>query len=235
MALGQAFQWGLVARNVATLVAAPRATHSEMTVLTPEQARTFLETARNDRLEALYRVALSLGLRRGEALGLRWEDIDFEQRTLRVSFALQALKEKLTLVEPKTMTSRRTIPLPFALVSALRAHYARQLQERLLAGDRWQEHGLVFPTSIGTPMHAGNLVRSFHALLKRAGLPSIRFHDLRHSCASLLAAQGVPARVAMEILGHSDIRVTQNIYTHVFDDAKRAAADAMDRALGDVA
>ena len=136
------------------------------------------------------------------------------------------------LVAPKTVNSRRTLPLPPMLVSALRAHRARQLEERLCAGTRWQDHDLVFSTSIGTPINPPNLVRTFHRLLERAGLPPMRFHDLRHSCATLLAAQGVPARVAMDILGHSDIRVTQNIYTHVFDDAKRQASDAMQRLFG---
>ena len=101
-------------------------------------------------------------------------------------------------MEPKTANSRRVLPLPSVLVTALREHQVRQLEERLKAGPRWQEHGLVFPTSLGTPMHAGNLVRSFHKLLERANLPPMRFHDLRHSCATLLAAQGVPARIAME-------------------------------------
>ena len=233
MALGQALKWGLVARNVATLVTTPRAERMTINALTPTQSRALLEAARGDRLEALYRVALSLGLRRGEALGLRWSDIDLEARTLRVEVALGVIDGKLVLGEPKTETSRRTLPLPAALVPALRTHHARQLEERLAAGGKWQDTGYVFTSSVGTPIHPGNLMKSFHALLGRAGLPRIRFHDLRHSCASLLAAQGVPARVAMEVLGHSDIRITQNIYTHVFDEARHEATDAIDRALGD--
>ncbi|HSH79967.1 MAG TPA: site-specific integrase [Herpetosiphonaceae bacterium] len=188
----------------------------------------------NDPLEALYRVALSLGLRRGEALGLRWEDLDLERRTLRVAVSLGVVNGKLVLGEPKTATSRRTLELPAALVTALRVHRARQLEERLLAGSRWQETGFVFTSSVGTPIHPGNLLKAFHALLNRAGLPRVRFHDLRHSYASLLAAQGISARVAMEMLGHSDIRVTQNIYTHVFEEARHEVTDAISRALGDV-
>ena len=118
------------------------------------------------------------------------------------------------------------------LIAALRTHRARQLEAQLLGGTGWKDQwGLVFTTSVGTPIHPRNLNRSFKALLQRGGLPNIRFHDLRHSCASLLAAQGVPARMAMEILGHSDIRLTQNIYTHVFDESKRQAADVMDQLL----
>ncbi len=228
-ALGQALKWGQVPRNVATLVEPPRAERFEIRPLDRDEAAQLLAAARGDRLEALYRVALSLGLRQGEALGLRWEDIDLAGRTLRVARALQAVRGALTLVEPKTKGSRRSLPLPRALVGALREHRARQDAERLALGAAWQERGLVFCTRVGTPIHPRNLVRSFHALRKRAGLPPLRFHDLRHSCLSLLAAQGIPARVAMEIAGHSDIRLTQNVYTHVYDEAKRQAADAIDR------
>jgi integrase len=185
-------------------------------------------------MEALYVVALSLGLRRGEALGLRWEDVDLDTRTLRIEVSMGVVGGKLTLGEPKSATSRRTLPIPASLVTALRAHAIRQMEERLVVGSRWQDTGYVFTSTVGTPIHPGNLMKSFHALLDRAGLPRIRFHDLCHSCASLLAAQGVPARVAMEVLGHADIRITQNIYTHVFDEAKQQAADAMDRLFGDV-
>ena len=174
-------------------------------------------------------MALSLGLRQGEALGLRWNDIDTGARTLHVAQALQAVKGTRSLMEPKTENARRTLPLPVAMVGALRSHRTRQLEDRLRAGAGWRDHGLVFPTSVGTPIHPRNLVRSFHALLKRAELAPIRFHDLRHSCLSLLAAQGIPARMAMEIAGHLDIRLTQNVYTHVYDEAKQQAADVMDR------
>lgn len=228
-ALNQALRWGLVARNVAALVEPPKVEHFRITPLSPAQATAVLETAKGERLEAVYRVALSLGLRQGEALGLRWEDIDLEGRTLRVTVALQAVNGTLTLVAPKTDNARRTLPLPLALVAALRAHRARQAEERLKLGEHWHDHGLVFCTRFGTPIHPRNLVRSFHSLRERAGVPHLRFHDLRHSCLSLLAAQGIPARVAMEIAGHSDIRLTQNVYTHVYDEAKQQAAEAMDR------
>jgi integrase len=228
-ALNHAYRWELVSRNVALLVEPPRIEPTAIHLLTLAQARVLFEQARGDRLEAVYRVALSLGMRQGEILGLRWQDIDFETRVLRVAFALQAVHGKLQLVKPKTAHSDRTLQLPATLVQVLKAHRTRQLEERLLAGDQWQEHGLVFTTRVGTPIHPRNLMRSFYALLKRAALPPMRFHDLRHSCASLLAAQGIPARVAMEILGHSDIRLTQNIYTHIFDEAKQHAADVMDR------
>jgi integrase len=228
-ALNQALKWGLVARNVATLVEPPKVERFEIKPLAPTDANRLLDAARDDRLEALYRVALSLGLRQAEALGLRWEDIDLDKRTLRVSKALQVIKGEMQLVEPKTASARRILPLPSALVAALKAHRARQAAERLKMGEAWQDHDLVFCTRVGTPIHPRNLIRSFQALRERAGLPPMRFHDLRHSCLSLLAAQGVPARVAQEIAGHSDLRLTLSVYTHVYDEAKQQVADVMDK------
>jgi len=230
-ALGQALKWGLVARNVATLVDPPRSVRHEIAFLTPAQARTFLDVVRGDRQEALYRVALSLGLRQGEALGLRWQDVDLDDRTLRVRVALQRIGGKLVLTEPKTRQSRRSIPMPGSVVAALREHRDRQTFERATAGDRWQDWGLVFPTPTGTPVDARNAVRHFKAALVRAGLPPMRWHDLRHSCASLQLAQGIAPRVVMETLGHSQIGITMNTYSHVIPEMQRQAADLMDDLL----
>ena len=163
-----------------------------------------------------------------EVLGLKWDAIDFQARTLRVNAALQRIEGKLQLVEPKTARSRRTLQMPEAVITALRAHRVRQLEEKMLAGERWQDTGLAFTTSIGTPMDARGLIRKFHALLKKAGLPRSRFHDLRHSCASLLLAKHVPARVVMELLGHSQISLTLDTYSHVMPAMLREAADSMD-------
>jgi integrase len=231
IALGQALKWGLVARNVATLVNPPRHQRPEIQPLSPEEARTFLQSIQGDRLEVLYSVALALGLRQGEALGLRWGDIDLQARTLRVNAALQRFDKRLQLVEPKTERSRRTLPLPETICAALRAHRVRQLEEKMLAGEHWQETGLAFTTSIGTPLDPRNVVRRFHGLLKKAGLPRLRFHDLRHSCASLLLAQGVELRAIMDILGHSQISITADLYTHVMPAMKRDAADLMNAIL----
>jgi integrase len=230
-ALNMALKWGLVSRNVATLVGPPRIQRKEIRSFAPEDARTFLKAIKGDRLEALFSVALSLGLRQGEALGLRWQDVDFDAGTLRVSFAIQRIEGRLQMVEPKTERSRRVLPLPKTVVSALRAHRSRQLEEKLALGPEWQETGLVFTSSIGTPLEPRNVVRKFHALLKDAGLPRSRFHDLRHSCASLLLAQGVPARTVMEILGHSQISLTMNTYAHVMPAMKQDAMDLMESIL----
>lgn len=231
-ALGQALKWGDVVRNVATLVDPPKVERHEVEPLTPEQARVFLAAAKGHRYEALYTVALALGLRQGEALGLRWEDVDLDRATLRVRAQLQRIDGKLRLTEPKSKRSRRLVSLPAFAVDALREHRVRQLQERLLAGSRWQDHGLVFPSTIGTPMDARNLVTQYHRLLEQAGLPRKRFHDLRHTCATLLLIQGEDLNVVKEVLGHSQISLTADTYQHVAEALKRGAADRMQALLG---
>lgn len=229
-ALNQAVKWGQVARNVAALTDPPRVERPEMQALSPDQARRFLDAVRGDRAEALYSVALSLGLRQGEALGLRWQDVDLDAGELRVRVALQHLSgEAPCLVEPKTRQSRRTLPLTPGLVAQLRAHRTRQLEERLRAGDGWQGEawGLVFTNTAGGPLSKWTLTHQYKRHLERAGLPAIRFHDLRHSCASLLVAQGVHPRVVMDILGHSTIALTMNTYSHVLPQAHRDAAELL--------
>jgi integrase len=201
----------------------------EIQPLTREEARQFLEVAREDRLGALYSVALTMGLRQGEALGLRWEDVDLEARLLHIRFQLQRIEGKgLQLVPPKTAPSRRTLAIPPTIIANLREHRARQLEERLLAGSRWTQSGLVFTTPIGTGLDGPNVTKSFQRLLMRAGLAHRRFHDLRHSCASLLLAQNVAPRVVMEVLGHSQISLTMNTYSHVLPELKREAAMQME-------
>jgi integrase len=227
-ALGQALKWGDVARNVATLVDPPRLVRKEIEPLDVEQAGAFLGAIRGHRLEALFTVALALGLREGEALGLRWQDIDLDGARLRVRQQVQRIKGKgLQFTEPKTERSRRTLALPPFAVDALRDHRVRQLQERLLAGNSWRDNDLVFPSTLGTPMDASNLIGQYHRLLKQAGLPPRRVHDLRHTCATLLLVQGEDLRVVMEVLGHSQISLTANTYQHVAESLKRGAADKM--------
>lgn len=234
-ALNQALKWGYVARNVATLVDPPKVKRHEITPLDASHAGRFLDAARDDRLRALFTVGVALGLRQGELLGLRWEDVDFATGTLTVRKQLQRIDGKPQLVDLKTERSRRTLPLPAVTASALRAHRARQSQERLLAGSRWQDWGLVFASTIGTPLDPRNLTDRYKALLAQAGLPNIRFHDMRHSCASLLIAQGVPLEIVSRILGHSQISLTMNTYVHLLPQAQQQAADAMDRLFGGAA
>jgi len=232
-ALGRAVRWGLVTRNVAELADPPRVPEYEARLLDVDEARRFLAAAAGDRLEALYSVALSLGLREGEALGLRWQDVDLERRTLQVAHTLQRVPGAgLQLLEPKTKRSRRLLEMPDVVVRALRAHRARQLEERLAAGKLWQDLGLVFTTYEGRPLQATHvLAGSFRRIREAAGIDRLRFHDLRHSAATLLLAQGVPQRVVMEQLGHTTLAMTQR-YTHVVPQLMKDAAAAMDRALG---
>lgn len=231
MALGQAQRWGLLGRNVAALVDSPRAERHEFEPLTPKQAREFLQAAQDDKFGMLFTVAIATGLRRGELLGLRWVDIDFENGTLRVNRSLQRVQGKLVFQEPKTMKSRRVVPLPDLLVVKLREHRTRQLERKLAAGPNWQDNGLVFPSRLGTPMEPRNVKRHLDPLLVKAGLPPCRVHDLRHICASLLLEQGVQLKVVSEILGHTQLSITADLYTHVLPAVKVGAMDKMNSIL----
>jgi integrase len=185
-----------------------------------------------DRIGPVVAVTLATGMRQGEALGLRWSDVDMEGATVSVRQTLVRAGTRPVFAEPKTSRSRRTIALTDGAIAALRSQRAQQLQDRLLAGSRWQNSGLVFTSTNGTPMAAGDLTKRFQRLLADAGLPRLRFHDLRHGTASLLVAQGVHPRTIMEILGHSTITVTMNTYAHVAPDLQREAAASLDAALG---
>lgn len=230
-ALGQAARWGLVARNVADLVDPPRPAHHEMTTLSPEQVRALLAAAEGERLSALYAVALE-GLRRGEILALRWRDIDVDARTLQVRGSLQPTPDGLRIVEPKTASSRRLVVLSATAVDALRRHRVRQAAERLQLGPAWEDNDLVFANEVGRPIDAGNLVRrGFQPLLARAGLPRIRFHDLRHTAATLLMGRNVNAKIVAEKLGHSQISTTVDLYSHVTPTMQREAAEELDAVL----
>jgi integrase len=226
--LTTAAQWECVPRNVATLVTPPRPVPYHARVLTTEQAHRLLDAVVGHRLEALYRVALSLGLRHGELLGLRWQDVDLDAGTLRVAMTLLEVRGGLVLAEPKTPRSHRTLPLSPLLTATLRQHRARQLAERMRLGPAWHDHGMVFASETGTPIRPRNMRRAFRSLLLHAGLPHVRIHDLRHSCATFLALQRVPPRIAMDILGHSNITTTLAIYTHVLEGSTVDAVLQMD-------
>jgi integrase len=236
-ALNAAVADGLVARNVARLVKGPQgAKGSKMAPLDAEQSKKLLSVLPGERLEAAYVVALRLGLRQAEILGLRWSDIDFEGHTLKVEQTVKRIgrtegKTELIFSAPKTDSSRRLPSMSEPLIAVLKAHRARQAQERLAAGRRWQTHDLVFCTGIGTPIDAAVLWRNFKRLLVKAGLPSIRFHDLRHSTASLLFKEGVPMKVISELLGHSSIRITADVYSHLTRGTMDETAATMDRIL----
>lgn len=231
-ALNQAIRLGLLSRNVAALARPPRLERFEFKPFTPDEARSFLRAIEHDRLRELYVVALFGGLRRGELLGLRWADVDLDEAQLRVDAALQRVASRLVLVPPKTARSRRTVSLPAMAVEALRQHKAAQAKERLRAGSEWADNGLVFTTQTGAPIEPRNATRGFKRVLARAGIREIRFHDLRHSCATLLLVQGVSPRVVMEMLGHSQISLTMNTYSHVLPALQREAAARLEALLG---
>jgi integrase len=231
-ALESAVKDGLIPRNVAALVDPPSVTKPQMKTFSAEQARTFLDAIAGDRLEALFSTAIALAYRQGEALGLQWPDVDLESEnsTLTVRQSIQRIDGKLTIT-PTKEDKVHTVNLPAVTRSVLVAHRAKQDEERRIAGSRWQETGFVFTTTIGTPVDARSVIRRFHSILKTTGLPRIRFHDLRHSAATLLLAQGVSPRYISDLLGHSQVSFTMQTYAHVLPHIQRDVADKMDEIL----
>ncbi|MCC6958855.1 MAG: site-specific integrase [Dehalococcoidia bacterium] len=228
-AVQQAVADGLIGRNVVDFVKGPPVPRFEVRPLDAGQLRTLLDGVHGDRLGALLICAVTLGLRQGELLALAWEDVDLEVRSARI---VRTLGRDRTLGEPKSRSSRRVVPLSVLAVDALIHHKERQELERDFAGRRWREHGLVFTTTIGTPLDARNVGRYLRDTLERLELPHQRFHDLRHACASLLLGENVHPRVVMDLLGHSQISVTMNLYSHVMPAMQREAADRLDAVLG---
>lgn len=224
---------GIIQRNVATLVKAPRPRHHEMHVLSPAQVRVLLEAVRGDGLEALYVMALTTDMRRGELLALHWSDVDLDARFLQVRYTLQHLKGgTYSFTPPKTAQSRRKIALTDKAVEALRRHRRLQLEQRLKLGDAWHDEDLVFTRADGYPLRANHVLqRMFTPILQRAHLPLIRFHDLRHTAATLLLVQGIHPKVVSEMLGHSTVSMTLDIYSHVLPDMQKDATQALDRLL----
>jgi len=226
-ALDQAVRWAIVPRNVAAMTRGPTAQRSEGRTLTPDQARQLLRAAAHHRLGALFTTMLALGLRRGEALGLAWSDVDLSAGSLVVRRALKREGGNLVLGEVKTARSRRSVNLPEPLMAVLRRHHAAQAKDRREAGVLWVENGLVFTTGFGTPIDPRNVYRDFTRFTEAAGLGRWHPHELRHSAASLMLAQGVPIEVVAQILGHSSIRITADVYGHILAPQQESAAAAM--------
>jgi integrase len=231
-ALRFAERWGDVTRNVAALVDAPKVTRSEMRALSGEEARSLLLVTQGDRLEAFMILALSTGMRSGELLGLTWRAVDLDRGTVSVVGSLQPTRDGLVLMEPKTKRSRRVIEIEGRVVAVLRRHRAAQLMEQRVAGDSWEGNDYVFTTPTGSPIDGRTLIRTwFRPLLKKASLPPIRIHDLRHSYASIALARGVHPKVVQEALGHATIVVTLDLYSHVVPSLQKDAAKQMGTAL----
>ena len=232
-ALNDALKWNLVSRNVCDAVEAPRVPKMEMKVLNSEQAQKFLEAAKGDPLEALYVLALTTGMRRGELLALKWEDIDFLHGQLQVQRTIARIADKGFVVsEPKTPKSRRSIHLASIAIEALKHHRILQHEIRLLAGPSWDDQSWVFCNTLGRPIEAGNMLRrSFLPLLAKAGLQKIRFHDLRHSAATLLLSTGTHPKIVQELLGHSQISMTLDTYSHVLPSLQEDAVSRLNSLL----
>ena len=215
-ALDNAVLWNLVTRNVCTVVKPPRLVKTEKPSLTMEEAHTLLESVRGHRLEMLLTLALTTGMRRGEILALRWLDIDFKKKLVSVRRTVDYIpRHGYVENEPKTASGRRSIALPHFVLDMLHQHRTRQLEAKLKAGSDWEDRNLVFTDLSGGYFNPRYLEKLFPKVLADAGLPPIRFHDLRHSAATLLLAMGVSMKVVQEILGHSSFITTADIYGHV--------------------
>lgn len=230
-ALQHAMREDLVPRNVAKLVVVPTPPKQDVEPLTPDEARKLLKAAKGTSWEALWTLYVGLGLRRGEALGLRWGDIDLENGYLNVVQSLQRSRGELRLKSPKTDTSRRRVVIPGFCIDALTRHRTSEREKLASLGLLVDPATLAF-TSHGTPIEPRNVNRAFEALLKKAKLRRVKLHDLRHTCASLLLAEGVAPRVVMELLGHSAIAVTMNTYSHVIPALQDESAKRMDALFG---
>lgn len=220
-ALAQAHRWRLVTTNVADLVDPPRVSRPEMKALSPEQARQVLDAARGDDLFALWTLALTTGLRQGELLALRWPDVDLDQRSLRVVASLiRVVGQEPQLAEPKSRRSRRQVELSAAAVDALRKHRTKA-----------PSIGFVFARPDGRPLSVTTTWKRWRALLDRAKVPAMPFHSARHSAATLLLSRGVHPKIVSEMLGHSTVAITLDVYSHVTPAMHREAARVMDELL----
>lgn len=235
-ALDTAVRWGLVARNVCDAVSAPRGQSFEVIMLTVEQVRAFREALHGHRLEALFLLAIATGMRRGEIMGLKWQDVDLQKGVLQVRRILTRVPTKLKTetqtgafveAETKTRRSRRSIVIASFALNALKAHKIQQEEIKRKAGLLWQDHDYVFCTSIGTHLNpTRDLLDELKKIATKVGLPPMRFHDLRHVAATLLLSEGIHPKVVQEILGHSQISMTLDVYSHVLPNMQQ---DAMNK------
>jgi len=234
MATAWANATGMIPSDPLVAYKRPKLSRPAATWWGAENAATFLDFVRGDRLEAIWALVLLRGLRRGEACGLRWTDIDLREGTIRIERALLSVNGRAVESDVKTDTGRRTVPIDPGLVTLLRAHDRRQKEERLAGGEAWQGTGHVVANELGEPYHPDALAKRFQVLVKASGLPRIRFHDLRHSCASLLLARGVQPKVVAELLGHASVQITLALYGHVSPSmARDAGAELSASLLGD--
>ena len=231
--LRKATELDLITRNVAKLVQLPKQVRKEMDVMDNEECQSFLNALNGERLATMFSFALSTGLRPGEYLALQWKDIDLDHGVATVRRAVVRLKgEQWQFTPPKTRGSSRPISLPTNLIAELRNHRRRQQEERLKLGPAWQDHDLVFPSEVGTPLTQSNITQVYKKVLVRAGLRrTLRLYDLRHTHATLLLTAGIHPKVVSERLGHSTIALTLDIYSHVLPSMQAEAAERLNDIL----
>lgn len=226
-ALSECVVEGTLVRNVAALTKPPKAQRVEGRTLTPEQAKRLLAAMDAHRQGSLFGLMLSTGLRRGEALGLRWSDVDLGHGVVAVRRQLQRVDGELVTNDVKTSKSRRAVNIAPPVVAMLTARKAAQEKDRLAAGEAWEETGYVFTTQLGTPLDPRNVQRDFQTICTKAGIGKWHPHELRHSAASLMLAAGVPIQVVSDVLGHSSIRMTADVYGHILQPQREEAAAAL--------
>lgn len=223
----------MLPRNVADSVDAPRPRRPQVKVLDPEGVRSLLKAAEGHRDYAIIHTAVYTGLRRGELVALRWSDVDLDRGVLYVRQSMQRLGGQFVFREPKTKKARRQVVLPRPTIAVLKAVRRQQAENKLRLGPEYKDHDLVFCNPDGTPLDPGELSHRFANLAKKAGYPGLRLHDLRHTHATLLLAQGVHPKVVQERLGHENISTTLDIYSHVLPGLQEAAVRGLEQALGD--
>jgi len=231
-ALDIAVRDGLLARNPAAALKRPAVERKEAKHLSADEVAALLKAAEGSRYHDMLALIAATGLRRGEALALRWPDVDLEAGTLRVKGTLARVEGELVVSEPKTKQSRRTLPLSPALVSLLDRHRRTQAEERLRAGNLWTDTGHVFTTETGTPIDPRNVLRAVTSAAEKAGIDGVGVHTLRHSAATAWLEAGVHLKAVSELLGHHDIAITGDCYGHVSEAASRSAVDTLSDALG---
>lgn len=232
LALGKAVEWRLLAVNPADArLGLPRMASKQMQTWSAEEARAFLLATTDDQLGPLWLLLLATGLRRGEALGLRWEDVDLQAGRLSVVQTVVVVGNAAQFSEPKTAAGRRVVHLQPEVAAVLRRHRLRQREQRVLVGSAWQETGLVFTTGLGGVLHPRNVVRAFDQAVTGAGLRRIRIHDLRHTAASLALREGVHPKLVQEMLGHANVAITLNTYSHTSEEMHQLAAERIGVAL----